>query len=121
GNDISAVRLKRADLPGQVRGQIFDALERLALAVETGRLQAEERLAAAQVLRERAIAEDVAVVSGDGENRSPRSVRLQRYDGPLLPGQRPGRAQECQDIALTFLQFLAQFGGERAGGSITAQ
>jgi len=51
GNDTRTVWLERADLRCEVRGEILDARERLALAIETRRLEPVERLIIAQVLR----------------------------------------------------------------------
>ena len=62
------------------------------------------------MLREVAVAEDVAVVPGHSKNGNALSARLQRHDGPLLLGKLPGRAQELQDIVLALLQLIAQFG-----------
>src|SRR5439155_9125980 len=92
-----------------------------ALTVAARRLQPIERLIVAQVLREGAVAEDVAVVSGHGKNGSAPSARLQRHDGALLPGKHFGRTQEFQDILLALLQLNAQLGCQRVRRSITPQ
>ena len=46
-------------------GQVLDARQRLPVAVETRRLQAEKRLLLTQVMREGAEAEDITVVSAE--------------------------------------------------------
>ena len=91
-NDVRAVGPERADLACEVPGQILDPREQLALAIETRRLQPEERLIVAKVLHQRTVAEDVAVVSGHRKNGFARSTRLQRHDGALLFGERHARA-----------------------------
>src|SRR5437764_13860119 len=82
-----------ADLRCEVRREVLDARERLAPAVETRRLQPEERLVLAQVLHERAVTEDIAVMSRHAKHRSACSMGLQRYDRALLLSQLLGRAQ----------------------------
>ena len=89
-NDVRAFWLEVAYLTCEVRGKIFNASKWLALAVEPGRLQTEKRLIVTQMLCQSAITEHVAVVPGDGENGRELAVRLQRYDGPLLAGERAG-------------------------------
>src|SRR2546428_242324 len=113
--------MERADLAGEVCGQIFDSRERLAVAVEPGGLEPVQGLIVAQVLRPGAVAEHIAVVSGDAKNGGACTPRLQWDDGPLLLGKGRGRAQECQDVVLPLLQLFAQFGGKHAGRRIAAQ
>ena len=81
GDDARTLRTECADLGGEVRGEILDARERLALAVETGRLEPVQRLIVAQVSYEDAIAEDVPVVSTHREHGRVLTVRLERHDG----------------------------------------
>src|SRR6266516_717200 len=50
GQDVRAVRLERPDLFREVRREVLHARERLAPAVEPGRLEPEERLVVAQLL-----------------------------------------------------------------------
>src|SRR5438309_2205623 len=121
GNDTWTVGLKLANLPGEIRGQFFDACERLAVTVETGRLQAEERLIVPQVPRQGAITEYVAIVPGDAEHGRALAARLHRYEGPRLARQCPGRAKEFENVVLAVVQFIAQLGGERAGWSTASQ
>src|SRR3989442_14373088 len=113
--------MERADLAGEVCGQIFDSRERLAVAVEPGGLEPVQGLIVAQVLRPGAVAEHIAIVYGDAKNGGACTPRLQWDDGPLLPGKGRGRAQECQDVVLPLLQLFAQFGGKHAGRRIAAQ
>src|SRR2546425_2521431 len=113
--------MERADLAGEVCGQIFDSRERLAVAVEPGGLEPVQGLIVAQVLRPGAVAEHIAVVSGDAKNGGACTPRLQWDDGPLLLGKGRGRAQECQDVVLPLLQLFAQFGGKHAGRRIAPQ
>src|SRR5438552_7135563 len=54
GDCIWTVGPECPDLRGKVRGQFLDAREGLALAIDTGRLQPEERLIVAQVSMARA-------------------------------------------------------------------
>ncbi len=121
GDDIGPVRPERPYLVREVAGYFLDAGERFAVPVQPRRLQPEERPLVAQDLGERPIAEDIAVMAGDGEHRHLRSILLQRHDGALLGGDRVRRAQECHDFVLALLQLRAQFVGQRAGAGIAAQ
>src|ERR1700726_808257 len=91
------------------------------MAVNAWRLQPEERLLIAEVLRQRAIAENVAVVSGHAKDGSALSVSLQRHDGPLLPGQSLRRAEEFHDFTFALPQLTLQVRRQHAGWSIAAQ
>jgi hypothetical protein len=64
-------------------------------------IQREERLILADVLRQVAKGEDFAVMAGHGENRGPRTARLHRDDGLVLPGEGFGGAEELQDLAFS--------------------
>src|SRR5205823_6686164 len=72
GENVRAVRLERPHLLREVRREILDAPERLAPAVEPGRLEPEEGLVVAQLLCQRAIAEQITVVPGHREDRRAR-------------------------------------------------
>src|SRR5438876_2810980 len=115
GEDARTVGLKGADLVREILRQILDARERLALAVDTGRLEPEEGVLAPQVAREGAITEDVAVMSADREYGRLGAAALQRDNGALLVSERLGRTQELQDLSLVSLQRLAQLGRKDAG------
>src|SRR5205823_4933447 len=69
GENVRAARLERPHLLREVRREILDAPERLAPAVEPGRLEPEEGLVVAQLLRQRAIAKHITVVPGHREHR----------------------------------------------------
>ena len=71
--------------------------------------------------RQGAITEYVAIVPGDGEHGRALAARLQRYEGPRLARQCPGRAKEFENVVLAVVQFIAQLGGERAGWSTASQ
>ena len=115
GENVRAVRLERPHLLREVRREILDAPERLAPAVEPGRLEPEEGLVVAQLLCQRAIAEHVTVVPGHREHRRARAASLERHDRARPLRQLVGRAQEFQDLALASLQLVTQLGGERPG------
>src|SRR5213592_3811248 len=68
GNHIRTVGPECLDLGRKVCGQILNACDRLALAVETRGLQPEERLIVAQMPDQGAITEHIAIVPGDGKN-----------------------------------------------------
>src|SRR6266480_1696106 len=104
GDDVRVARLERSDLVREVGGEVLHARERLAPAIESGRLEPEERLVLAQVLRQGAVAEHVAVVPRHGEHG---------YACPAL--------LERHDRALVLLQPIAQLGRQRAGRTAAAQ
>src|SRR5258707_4583632 len=121
GNDIGSFWPDRSDLRCEIGGHLLDTPQRLAVAVETRGLEAENRLIGAQVLREGAEAEHVAVVPRHRENGRAGSARLQRHDGALLLGERHGRAQKLQNFVLELPQFMAQFGRQHPGRGIATQ
>src|SRR5690242_4717535 len=71
GDDARALLARGADLAGEIAGEFFHPRERRASAVEARRLQPEERLIGAEGTRQRAVAEDVAVVAGNAIDRRP--------------------------------------------------
>src|SRR2546421_1905664 len=121
GDDVRAVRLERSDLLREVRREILHARERLAPAVEPGRLEPEERLVVAQLLRQSAVAEHVAVVPGHREHGRAAAPSLEWHDRALLPCKRLPRAQQRQDLALVVLQPIPQLGRQHAGRRGAAQ
>ncbi|MNC85370.1 hypothetical protein D3C83_09640 [compost metagenome] len=121
GNNVRSVGPECADLGRKVRGMILHACERLAMAVESRRLQPKERLVVPEVVRQSAVTEDVAVMPGHAENGSTVSARLQRNDGTLLLDERLSRTQELQDLVFPLLQLFAQLRSQHAGRSIASQ
>ena len=86
GNNKRTVWLKGGDLRGKISCQLFDAAQRLRVAVEPRRLQSEKGLILAQMPHQRSISKNVAIVTGDRENRNFRAVWLERDDRALLTG-----------------------------------
>src|SRR5437879_4194902 len=115
GDDARAAGLERPDLLREVRREVLDAREWLAPAVEPGRLEPEEGLVVAQVLRQRAVAEYVAVVPRHREYGRARAASLERHDRARPLRQRFGRPQEFQDLALAALQLVAPLRRESTG------
>src|SRR5207248_360504 len=97
--EIRTARLERPHLVGEVRCEVLHPRERRASTVEPRGLEAEERLVVAQLLRQGAVAEHVAVVPGYGEHGSARAAPLERHDRALLSRKRLARAQQLQDLA----------------------
>src|ERR1051325_1424464 len=73
------------------------------------------------MLSQGAVAEDIAIVSGDSKNGHAPSARLERDDRALLVGEQVGRAQEVQDILLSLLQLNPQLGRQRVGRGAASQ
>jgi hypothetical protein len=63
GDDARAVRPEGPDLRCEVRRELLDTRKRFAVAIDTRRLEPEERLILAQMPHEGTVAEDVAIVS----------------------------------------------------------
>src|SRR6185503_1332830 len=120
-NDAGAVWMEFANLRREVPGQIFDRRHRRAATIKARRLQAEKRLIDAHVLRQRAVAEDVAIVAADGKYRIALPARLQRHDRALLSRRRLGDAEKLHDLALALPQVLAELGRQRTRGSRAPQ
>src|SRR4029077_3693578 len=115
GNAIGTVGPECPDPLGEVGRQLLDARDGLALAIYAGRLQPEERLILAQLLRQEAEREHVAIVSGHGKHRDALAAGLKRHDGPLPPSQRIRRLEELDDSALFLSQLIAQCRRQDAG------
>ena len=111
---------RQEDRAGYCR-EILDASERRSLTVEPGRLQSVERQVRAEVLREREITKDVAIVPGDPKDRNSPAAGLQWHDRAVLAGERFRRAEELQDLVFASLQLLVQRGREHAGRCIAPQ
>src|SRR5262249_47429021 len=79
GNDIRTAGLEGADLSDEISREVLHALQRLAVTIETRRLQAEEGLILTQVLSECVEAENIAVVAANSKNRRPCAAGLQRH------------------------------------------
>src|SRR5437016_5780415 len=121
GNNKRTVWLKGGDLRGKISCQLFDAAQRLRVAVEPRRLQSEKGLILAQMPHQRSISKNVAIVTGDRENRNFRAVWLERDDRALLTGQGVSRMQKFENLGLALPQLLVQLSAEGAGWRATSQ
>jgi hypothetical protein len=111
-NYIRTLWLKRFGLGGEVSRQFFYAPQRFGLAIQPRRLQAEEWLLIAQILRKRAITENIPVVPGDGKNRCAGAMRAQRNYGALLAGERLPLIQEFEYVSFALAEFFAELGAQ---------
>jgi hypothetical protein len=91
------------------------------MVIEPRRLEPEKRLIIAEVLRQGAIAENVAIMSSHAKDGNPRAAGLERHNGPFLPRKRLSGTEEFYDFAFAPLQLIAQLGRQHAGWSIAAQ
>jgi hypothetical protein len=109
------------DLVCEVRCEVFDPLQRLAVVIEAWRVQPEERLIVPQVPHQMTVTKNVAVVAASTKNRNTCAFRLHRHDGSLLSGDSFGSMQKRQDLILSLPQLMAQLGRDHAGWSIAPQ
>ena len=100
---------------------MFNRCQRLAVIVESRRLQTEKRLIVSQLLRECAVQEDIPVVAGHTEDRRVASALLQRHDRSLLRCKRRCRTEELDHVALAPEQDVAQIGCQHTGRRVAPQ
>src|SRR5215468_8034014 len=105
---IGSLGLHAAQLGEVARGQLVDALQRRMPAVQAGRLEGIEGLVGPESTRQVHVAEDVAVVAGYREERTPRSQRLDGHDRRGRAGPGLGDLQERDDLRLALGELVAQ-------------
>src|SRR3954471_23769964 len=102
GHDASTRPMNGTDLCGEMGGKFCDACQRFAFAVKARRAKTKKRLIVSEATRQCAIAEHIAVVSADGEDRRASSFRMDRNDRPWLSSGGRGGPQERDNLALSF-------------------
>src|SRR3954454_21731439 len=78
GHDASTRPMNGTDLCGEMGGKFCDACQRVAFAVKASKGKTKKRLIVSKATRQCAIAEHIAVVAADGEDRRTSSFRIHR-------------------------------------------